>query len=215
MNIGITLVFKEKETQVIKGILKSLVLDVDLKNIDKFVIDSAKKIEKYYNYRYLGINDIFVVSKKGIKEASLLGRTTFYDLDSTAKSKSLVSNDFSFNDATDHNTFNCSLIYLCESNNEKFTISVISVVNSTVENVIDKVISISKQPSFLNEIKNNSIHEINKLNFIGIEDICDVDLRFNIFQSFYSDFDTIEILEQEVLSKEEINEIIEDIEDIE
>ena len=110
MNTGVTLLFKIKNSQEIKGVLKSLVIDTSTQDFFESVLDIAKKIEKPYDYNYLGLNDIFVVS--GIaQEASLLGRTTFYELNELSKAKTIISKEFSYNDSTELKTFNCSLVY--------------------------------------------------------------------------------------------------------
>ena len=164
------------------------------------------------NYNYLGINDLFSVSGE-VKQGEVLGRSTFYDLKSEADAIELVStNEYSFDLNTLSNDFNCSFVYLCTNeNNEYFTITIITVISSSSEKVIDDAKSLGKNVDFQEKIIINSLEKIETIKFIGIEDICDINLDINIFQTFYSEFDNFESLKKERLNFEEIEEIVKDI----
>lgn len=212
MDIGVTLLFKENDRNIIKGVLKSTVIDA---NTETF-IDAAKElgsqIAKYYDYKYLGINDLFTVSGK-VENGEILGRATFYELDELDKSETLTSNNnYSFNTKTELNSFNTSLVFFCENNdNEKFTITVLSKFDSKNNEVLLDANKLGNNALFHEKIKTTSVEEIENIKFIGVEDICDIDLKFDVFQSLYSEFDDIEILEDELLLEDELKELIEDI----
>ena len=209
MKIGATFLFKNNNSQKLKGVLKSVVIDAN--NMIESTKIISDKISNYYNYNYLGINDLFLVSGEA-KSGELLGRTTYYELNSLEKSRSLISsNKIMLNDENISKTYNCSLVYFCENAVEKFTISVLSIVKSNNHEIIFDVESLAENVEFLRKIKSNSLEEIKEIEFIGIEMICNIDLKFGVFQSFYSDFDIIEDIKDELLSNEEITEILADI----
>lgn len=212
MKIGVTLLFKEKQINTIKGVLKSTVVDFYSNNLIESTKIISNKIKDYYNYEYLGINDLFVVSGDP-ERGELLGRNTYYELDSLNKAKSLLPNDdYSLDRDTVSSTFNCSIVYFCENNDgEKFAISILSIVNSSLENLIPEIESLANSIDFVQKIKSNSLENLKKIDFIGIEDICEVDLKFNVFQSFYSDFNSEEDLEDELMSSKEIKDVLDDI----
>jgi len=209
MKIGVTLLFKDKNSQNLKGILKSVVIDAnDIMESAKLIGD---KISDYYKYDYLGINDLFSVSAEP-QVGELLGRTTFYELDNLDKSKSLINeNELFLEDDNTSKMFNCSLIYFCENDDEKYTISILSIAKSNNKEIISYAESIAKSNIFIKKIKSNSLEKITKIEFIGVEAICEIDLKFNVFQSFYSNFDSLKVIKEELLSNDEIEDILEDI----
>jgi hypothetical protein len=211
MKIGVTIVFKKIEPLKIKGVLKSTIVDFNMNDLTRSILSVGSEIAKANDYVYLGVNDIFIVSGTAT-EGQIMGRTTFYELDTIKKSKTLLHSDFSYDENTSFKFFNCSLIYLCKSKqNEKFTLSILSIVNSSTDEVISKVELMAQDILFLKKIKLFSIKEIEEIKFIGIADICDIDLKFNVFQSFYNEFDNIAALKKEVLSKKEFELMIKDI----
>lgn len=209
--IGVTLLFKKNNSKVVSGILKSIVVTstkIDLKNkID----NRANEIAKFYDYKFIGINDVFFVSGE-IMQGEILGRTTDYDLDTLSKAKSIVSTEFSFDDSSKSKHFNCSLVYFCENfDNDKFTISIITVLNSLTSSVIEDANHIANDISFIEKIKANSIEKIESIKYLGIEDIGEVELDFGVFQSFYAEFDDEESLKGEIISKDEMFSKLKDI----
>lgn len=213
MKVGVTLLFKEKESNNVKGVLKSTVIDSDASDLHKLANNKGLEIASHYNYEYLGINDLFTVSGE-VKNGEVLGRATFYDLNDIEKSKSLISNNnFAYNPETASKSFNCSLVYFCQNiNKESYTISILSILESvTINEVYTMAKSLAINNDFINKIKSNSIDDLHELEFIGIEDICDIKLDFNVFQTFYSDFETISALKKELLSKDELEDFLEDI----
>ena len=211
MKIGATLLFKDKNNQRLKGVLKSVVIDSNINDIMKSAKLIGNEVSSYYKYDYLGVNDLFSVSGEA-KEGEVLGRTTFYKLNSSEESESLIMNkDLFLDKGSISKMFNCALVYFCENDDEKYTISVLSIVKSDNERIIFDVESLAKSNTFLEKIKSNSIENINKIEFVGIEEVFEIDLKFNIFQSFYSDFASIEIMKEELLSNDEVAEVLGDI----
>lgn len=211
MKLGVTLLFKDENVENIKGVLKSTVIDSTFNNLKNSTANIGCKIANDYNYSYFGINDLFVVSGEP-KTGEFLGRTTFYDLDNKIKSTSLVTSKFSTTGFSLSKTYNCSIIYFCENfDNEKYTISVLTVVNSLNGEIFNIINEIANSSSFIDKVKSNSLEGLKSIDFMGIEEVNEIDLKHNVFQSFYSDFNNEEELKEELLSNEEIKEIAEDI----
>lgn len=209
--IGVTLLFRKNNTKVISGILKSIVVTstkTDLKNkIDK----QANEISKFYDFEFIGINDVFFVSGQ-IMQGEILGRTTDYDLDTLPKAKSIVYKEFSFDDSSKSKHFNCSLVYFCKNfDKDKFAISIITVLNSLASSVIEDANHVANDISFIEKIKANSIEKIESIKYLGIEDIGEVELEFGVFQSFYAEFNDEESLKREIISKDEMFTKLNDI----
>jgi len=94
MTLGITLLFKENKTQTVSGVLKSMVMELDMKDFDFEVEKSAAEISNFYDYQFVGVNDIFVVTGN-VVEGEILGKTNYWELDTLKKSKSLISDKLS------------------------------------------------------------------------------------------------------------------------
>ena len=210
MAIGVTLLFKERNNKVIKGIIKSIIVN-EINSVEyKNTID---QICDYYDYNFLGINDIFITSEL-LEEGAFLGRTTYYDLNSIEKSKQLIKQkkDYALNSKTSNENFNCSLIYHCKDfYGETFTVSILTIITSSLPILLKRVTKFVGEVDMKERINKYSIDKIDSITYVGIEDICDVDLKFGVFQTFYSDFETIDDLKAELMSEREINETIKDI----
>ena len=207
MNVGITLVFKEKNNQLISGVLKSSVLDVKTNNFKNEVNKLGNKIAKYYDYTFLGINDVFTVSGEA-KQGEILGRTSYFDYDDITKSKEL-KNEFPKNET---GTFLSSLIYFCSNKiGEKFTLTVLTLLELTNIDFEKQVEQIANEVKFKNKIIEISVDGIDDLNFIGVESLEKIDLKFNVFETLYSDFEDLEQLTGEIISEEELNNKLKDI----
>jgi len=204
INIGVTLLFKKDNVKVVAGILKSIVVTSTKTDLKNKINNRANEISKFYDYKFIGINDVFFVSGE-IIQGEILGRTTDYDLDTTFKAKSIVSKNFDFDITSKSKQFNCSLVYLCKNfDKDKFTISVITVLNSLSTSVIDDANHIANNTTFMEKIKANSIEKIESIKYIGIEDIGETELKFGVFQSFYAEFNDEKSLEKEIISKNEM-----------
>lgn len=212
MKIGITILFKDnKDPLKINGILKSTVIELYGNNLKEAAQNIGNNIAEFYDFKYLGINDLFIVSGNP-KAGELLGRTTYYEIDSLKEVKALLPDNYSLNRDSSSNLFNCSILYFCQNNDkDKFCISVLSIVKSSIENLPTEIETLAQSDTFLAKIKSTSIENIEEIEYIGIEDICDIDLKFNVFQSFYMDFEFEEELKEELLSDKEIKEILDDI----
>lgn len=64
---------------------------------------------------------------------------------------------------------------------------------------------------FKNKIIDISLDNLIKLDFIGIESIDEIDLKFNVFETLYSDFENLEQLTDKIISQTELNEELKDI----
>lgn len=202
--IGATLLFKKKDIEIISGILKSTVIVVNEKSAENEIQQKGLEIANFYNYEYIGVNDVFYVSGD-VVEGEILGRTTYYDLNTLRKAKSIVSNDFSFDSDSNSQTFNCSLVYFCEnSKGIKFTISAVTILNSSANSIIENANLTAKNPEIIRKIKTSSVENIVSALFVGIDDIGETDLKYKVFQSFYADFENIEDIKQEVISNKEL-----------
>ncbi|MFD1603061.1 hypothetical protein ACFSJW_06825 [Flavobacterium artemisiae] len=211
--IGATLLFKKNNTKVVSGILKSIVVTATKSDLKKKIDNRANEIAKFYDYKFIGINDVFFVSGQ-IMQGEILGRNTNYDLNTLSKAESIVSTEFSFDDSSTSKHFNCSLVYFCENfENDKFAISIITVLNSLAPTVIEDANHIANDISFIKKIKASSIEKIKSIRYLGIEDIGEVELELGVFQSFYAEFNDEKSLKEEIISKEEmflkLNDIIE------
>jgi hypothetical protein len=188
-----------------------VVIDFDFQDIHQNLSKISYSIENYYNYKYLGINDLFVVSDYP-KEGEFLGRITFYDVDTLEKTEPLLNDTYSYKLDTSNEYFNCALIYFCVfDNGERFAISVSTILNSLKDNLFTKIKYLASSSDFTEKIKNQSLDGIKKIDYVGIEDICDIDLKFGVFQTMYSDFITIEDMEDEIMSNEDIKDMLKDI----
>lgn len=211
MKIGVTLLFKDKKDKKIIGILKSAVLNINPEKLNKEVEDYAVKIEKEMDYQYIGLNDVFSVSGDA-QQGEVLGRHTFYDVININDAKKLIADKgYSYNPNISKSYFNFSSVYLCDNLNEKYTISILSIIFSKPENVVEEVLKLSCNQNFIEKIRNHSLEKINNLVFVGIEDICDIDLKDNVFQTFYASFINEGFLREELLSPKEISLKMRDI----
>lgn len=211
MKLGVTLLFKDKNTEGTKGVLKSTVIESASGRIMEDAQNIGGEIAEHYNYTYFGINDLFTVSDKP-KVGEFLGRTTYYELDEYSKSKNLIDDDFSLDELSESNVFNCSLIYFCENaDDEKYSITTLTIIESSNNNLLEKALEIGNRKEFKDKVKSNSIDNIESIKFVGIESINSIDLKYDVFQSFYSDFENDKVLKAESLSTEEIEEIEADI----
>lgn len=212
MNIGITLLFKENVSSVVSGVLKSLVFQSETHDFKNKVDELGNKIASHYNYTFLGVNDVFTVSGEA-KQGEILGRTSYYDF-TTLKKANALKND-SFNNLTDDNQFKklkCSLIYFCQDSKlEKFTITVQTILESQFEQIMTNAIKMGNNNIFKKKIIDISLDKLNKLDFIGIESMEEIDLKFNVFETLYSDFENLEQLTDEIISQTELNEELKDI----
>ena len=209
--IGVTLLFKKNNTKFVSGILKSIVVTSTKTDLKNEINKRANEISKFYDYEFIGVNDVFFVSGL-IMQGEILGRTTDYDLDTLSKAKSIVSTEFSFDDSSKSKQFNCSLVYFCKNfDNDKFTISIITVLNSSVSSVIEDANHIANDTPFIEKIKANSIEKIESIEYLGIEDIGEVELEFGVFQSFYAEFNDEKSLKDEIISKDEMFSKLSDI----
>ena len=207
MNIGITLVFKEKDNDLISGVLKSLVLDSKIDDFKNEVNELGNKIAKYYDYTFLGINDVFTVSGEA-KQGEILGRTSYFDYDDITKAKEL-KNEFLKNET---GTFLSSLIYFCSNKiGEKFTLTVLTILELTNTDFEKQIQQIADEVKFKNKIIEISVDGIDELNFIGVESLEKTDLKFNVFETLYSNFDSLDILSEEIISSNDLDEILNDI----
>lgn len=213
MKIGATLLFKQITKNKVKGILKSIIIsEIKKTKVLKETQDRGQEIATHYEYDYLGINDLFSVSGD-IEPNAILGRTSFYDLDSLEKSKTLINKEVLWLEEKDNLIFfNCSLVFFCKSIDEdNYTISVLSVIESSYKEVYNDAKKLGLKQGFQDKIKSNSIEKIVELHFIGIESVCHIDLKFDVFQTFIAEFDNEDELAEELLPDNDIGEIIKDI----
>lgn len=207
MYTGVTLLFYDEKPDSILGILKSLVLETKKSELVNRANILGKKIASADNYTYLGINDIFIVSGEA-KEGEILGRTSYFDYNDIDKAKQLM-NEFH---KIETGKFLCSLIYFCSNNmGEKFTITVLTILELTTTPLKKQIEKIVNEIKFKNKIVEISVDRIDKIDFIGIESLEKTDLKFNVFETLYSDFDNLEILNEEILSSSDLNSILNDV----
>ena len=211
MNVGVTFVFYEKRTDSIFGILKSLVLEVEKVNFNNKTDEIGNKIANHYGYFYLGINDVFSVTGK-TKNGEILGRTTYYEYDKIVKAKTLKNNFFKNPFDYKINICACSLIYFCENDKgEKFTITVVTIVESEIINFENYIQNIANKEEFKNKIIKISIDGLTKLDYIGIESFKEIDLEFNIFETLYSEFKNLDSLSDEIIQIDNFNIMLDDV----
>jgi len=211
MYIGVTLVFVDKEDKLISGILKSSVVEVERSTIERDIRKLGVEIATYYKYNFLGINDVFVVSGNVI-EGEVLGRTTYYEIESNKKAQELKIN-FSNKISDDIlKMFNCSLIFFCKTENkEKFAITILSILKTKESDIEIKAKEIFDSSIFKNKVKNISVDHLIQLDYIGIAGFEKIDLKYNVFETLYSEFEDLSILIDEVLTTSELNEMLIDI----
>ena len=213
MKIGTTLLFKQNIKNKVKGFLKSIIIEETKKNelLEK-VENRGQEIASFYEYEYLGINDLFSVTGD-LKPHVILGRSTFYYLDNIEKAKTLLKKEKILLDKDDElKAFNCSLVFFCKNiYGENYTISVLSMIQSYYKYAYADAEKLGLKSDFQNQIKSNSIKDIDELKFIGVEDICYIDLKFNVFQTFEADFSNDKEFAKELLTYDDIEIIIKDI----
>ncbi|WP_343616579.1 hypothetical protein [Flavobacterium sp.] len=211
MYIGLTLIFKEKDNQTISGILKSLVFETRIENFRVKANKLGNKIAKHFHYTFLGINDVFIVSGE-LRQGEVIGRTTYYDIQDEKNAKKLIRK-------LDITAFNkhlkCSLIYYCKNlDGEKFTITILTILENALENVELTLYKLANNEFFKNKIIKISNDNLAIIDFIGIESVEIIeneDLKFNVFETLYSDFENLELLTNEIISETELNIELKDI----
>ncbi|WP_010522080.1 hypothetical protein [Aquimarina agarivorans] len=213
MYIGVTFLYKNNNDNLIEVVLISCIIEIpsikDLTNIDK----KAKEISSKFNYEYLGINDLFHVTGK-LTEGEIIGRTSYYELNTFDKSRSLIMDDSFFkNKSSIINKFYCfTTIYFCKNDiNQNFTISIKSIFKNNSNNLHQQIHEISKNRTFLKKIISNSIDKIQSIEFVGIEDLYLIDLNMDIFETLFSNINEIQSIEDEIISEKKVKELITDI----
>lgn len=202
--LGVSLLFKENNLKKISGVLKSLVLTVNRVNIEFEINIIASEIADFYDYKFIGINDVFYISGY-LEQGAFLGRTTYYELYSKQKAKSIVSKKISFNDDSASTGFNCSLVYFCSNiDGKKFTISVVTILISCVDKAVDDASLLANSKIFIGLIIKNSVESIKTIEYLGIDEIGETDFKFNVFQTFYADFSKLSDIKKQILSDKEL-----------
>ncbi|EKT3958431.1 hypothetical protein [Flavobacterium psychrophilum] len=211
MYIGVTLVFCKEKHDSIEGILKSLVLNTNKMNFEDEVHNVANEISEHYNAKYLGINDVFIVS--GIpKEGEVLGRISYFEYDDRRKSEKLKGNFSNTIIDCANRDFLCSIIYFCQNDKKEFyTITVLTVIELNDGNFENKIKNIGNDSKFKDKVIETSIDGLNKLDYIGIERFEEICIEYNIFERLYSDFENLEFLVKEVIPNNELKMILEDV----
>lgn len=213
MYLGITLIFKENDKQLISGILKSSVVNVEIDNCKNEATKFGNMIADFYDYTFLGINDVFSVSGE-VKKGEVLGRTTYYELDTITKAKRIVNNsvfdELNFDD--EFKKFKCSLVFFCQNTlNEKYTITVNSILENKNKALKNNLKTLGENKSFQNKVIRMAKDDLRNLEYIGVESINETDLNFKVFETFYSEFDNITQLTEEQISDKELNIKLKDI----
>lgn len=212
MYIGVTLLFLDSNSnEKVNGVLKSIVLNTDLDSLNDNANTAGVEIGNHYKYDYLGINDVFMVSGK-IEPGAVLGRMTYYELDSLKKAEKFLPEFYSCNPSESLRYYNANVFYFCQNEQgQNFSISILTVVKGSNEELESKIEEIAQNQKFLKLIKDNSLEKLANMDFVGIEDIGEVDLKFQTVQTFYAQFDDLDELNSERISDKEIEIIIKDI----
>lgn len=213
MNLGVTLIFKEKHEELVSGVLKSSVINAEIENCKNEANKQGKMIADFYNYTFLGINDVFLVSGE-VKHGEVLGRTSYYELDTITKAKKNVNNSvydgLNFDD--EFKNFKCSLVFFCQNiTNEKYAITVISILENQNKYFKNNLETLGNSKSFQNKIIRMAKDDLRNLEFIGVESIEETDLNFNVFETLYSEFDSINQLTDEQISENDLKTKLKDI----
>ncbi len=207
MYIGITLAFYEEKADSVFGILKSLVVDAKKSNVVNVANTLGNKIADYYDCNYLGINDVFFVSGEP-KVGEILGRTSYYDYNVISKARKLKSEFPNI----ETGKFLSTLIYFCSNDiGEKFTLTVLTILELTKSNFEAQIEQIVNDTKLKNKIIEISVDGIKTIDLVGIENLEKTDLKFNVFETLYSDFDSSDDLAEEILSSDDLAEIINDV----
>lgn len=198
MEIGVTLVFSDKTNNSISGILKSCTVNTSSMNFKQDIESHANKIAEFYSYKYLGINDVFAVSGKA-KVGEVLGRITYYDIDTLPKAKKLIRKDMEFL-GDSNKKVSCSLLFFSKDLSESnITISIKTLLLLEKSKLSTSAYELANSNSFKGKIIDISVDGIRELQYVGIEDFQEADLKFNVFETYYSDFSNINELLGEIL----------------
>jgi len=219
MDIGITLLYSVTEENNLLGVLKSYVIECK----DKYsVIDAAyKKAEEqinlnYSNYKFIGIEDVFSVTGK-VAHGELMGRSTLFDIDSIDKAKELTRSEKDLDVSKQANYYCGSLVYFYEGE-KGYAFTILAIVKETSKESVFKTLrDEATNNKTLDKIIENSVDSIvkNKIKFVGIEDVNaiteDVDNGGSFQVLFNDEFNTEADLFSILPSKDELNDIINDV----
>ncbi|MEM6738431.1 MAG: hypothetical protein AAF620_20430 [Bacteroidota bacterium] len=221
MKVGITLLYSVLEESNLIGILKSYV--IDCQNKYSIISEAQKKAEQqidllYPNYKFLGVEDVFTVTGE-VKEGELMGRSTLYDIDSIEEARKMVVNDtvFAIKAKNVINHYCGSLVYFYEGDEEKYAFTINAITKGEIKEVVENLKGLAASDKTINKIVKSSVEslDINKINFLGIEDINVITEDIAQGGSFLVLYNEEVQNEKELLSilpsKEELSEMIDDV----
>lgn len=211
--IGITLVYFIIEDNVIKGVLKSLIINTSFNDFEKDIKLKSEELSKVFNLNYVGINDVFVVSGD-FEENEILGRTTDYDISDfrSFKEDSIELNKTLFSDESKY--YSCAVYYKCLDNKlEDLLIEIVVLLNLDKFNFAKKIDSL-KGKMLKDKLKSISLDNLSNVEYIGLKEINEIsplDASNYVFETLYSDFKSIDELKKETLTSRELKELLKDI----
>lgn len=94
---------------------------------------------------------------------------------------------------------------------EKFTITIVTIVESEIIDFENYIQNIANKQEFKNKIIEISIDGLTKLDYIGIESFKEIDMKFNIFETLYSEFENLDSLSDEIILINNLNIILDDV----
>ncbi len=219
MEIGITLLYSVTEGGNLLGALKSYV--IECKDKSSLIEAAYKKAEEqinlnYSNYKFIGIEDVFSVMGK-VAHGKLMGRSTLYDIDSIVKAKELIGREKDLDVRSQTNCYCGSLVYFYEGE-KGYAFTILAIVKGESKEAASKNLrDVATNSKTLNKIIENSVESIfiNKIKFVGIEDINVITEDVENGGSFQVLFNEELQIETDLLSilpsTSELNDIINDV----
>ncbi|MBT1688992.1 hypothetical protein [Dawidia soli] len=220
MRVGLTLLFILNEKNAKIGVLKSYSLPIrTLRTVDVMLRAKEKanlEMKRNPDLSFLGINDVFTTSGTG--EGSMLGRTTYFELNKKREALTLVlpvkSYPFGSSKITNVGWFNFRSIFFYNDPDEErhsFTFSVHSLVKaSSLRKAKQRARVIVAQNAFKNRIVRGASDELVKkaIEFVGFQDFCPLfenPSKGGAYEVYYNrNIESARDLSRSILSKEEL-----------
>jgi len=220
LNVGISLMLFDKKE--ITGVLKSYVLSLPRLTVGEITKSASKKAKEqignsFPNYKYLGIEDVYLVVGSKTEE-SVLGRVTYYEHNKKSLAKSLVRNKAShsfYGEALEKKVkfYNASLVYFYKDqpSSDSFAFLIVTVVKATnYEDAKVRAKTVAHDKKFMKKIVAGASEDlkVNNIEFLGFNEISpifDNVHKGGSYQTFYNTkVRSVEKLKEGLLTKNEL-----------
>lgn len=215
--IGTTLVFIHTESNILKAIQSSFVIELsnytDLKKKIKNLVNNLIELD-YKNYLFLGVSDLYISEFEG--EANFLGRSSFFDCKKLEDAKKHILNNKelkqALEDTMSFDKSNIGLVYFHQDKEGKQYNSTLIIYSQIYRNKnLKDIYNFANSKQFKQKIIDFSIEQLylDSLNFIGISELYPV--RKKGLFSQYAEFENLDEIKSELIPDNELEKAFNDV----